>query len=194
MITRIQLIRNVGQFDSIAPAPNVQLAPLTLVYAENGRGKTTLQPFYAHWQPAIRFPSQSGADSAAQNPPHVVVEATGGPPLQCSKTTRGIGRLRIWPSSMTCLWLKTFTPAWPSKSDHRQNLHELILGAQGVALNQRLQQLVGQIEVHNAALKRKVLQSLWENVALFPWTSFAAFRLARTSTLQFKVQSEPWPL
>jgi len=42
MITRIQLIRNVGQFDSVAPAPNLQLAPLTLVYAENGRGKTTL--------------------------------------------------------------------------------------------------------------------------------------------------------
>jgi wobble nucleotide-excising tRNase len=40
-------------------------------------------------------------------------------------------------------------------SEHRQNLHELILGAQGVALNQRLQRLVGQVEAHNTALRAK---------------------------------------
>ena len=38
-------------------------------------------------------------------------------------------------------------------SGHRQNLHELILGAQGVALNQELQRLVAQIEVHNRTLR-----------------------------------------
>jgi wobble nucleotide-excising tRNase len=38
---------------------------------------------------------------------------------------------------------------------HRQNLHELILGAQAVALNRQLQQLIAQIEQHNAALREK---------------------------------------
>jgi wobble nucleotide-excising tRNase len=40
-------------------------------------------------------------------------------------------------------------------SEHRQKLHELILGEQGIALNQRLQELVGQIESHNGQLRAK---------------------------------------
>ena len=40
-------------------------------------------------------------------------------------------------------------------AEHRQNLHGLILGAQGVSLNQNLQQLVARIEAHNAALRTK---------------------------------------
>jgi wobble nucleotide-excising tRNase len=40
-------------------------------------------------------------------------------------------------------------------SDHRQNLHELILGAQGVALNQQLQTYIARIEQHNSELRRR---------------------------------------
>ncbi|MEW5982602.1 MAG: AAA family ATPase [Acidobacteriota bacterium] len=40
-------------------------------------------------------------------------------------------------------------------SDHRQTLHELILGAQGVTLNRRLQQLVERIETHNSELRTR---------------------------------------
>jgi hypothetical protein len=40
-------------------------------------------------------------------------------------------------------------------AEHRQNLHELILGAQGVTLNATLQGHVAKIEQHNSALKTK---------------------------------------
>jgi wobble nucleotide-excising tRNase len=40
-------------------------------------------------------------------------------------------------------------------AEHRQNLHELILGAQGVTLNTKLQGLVERVEEHNAALRNK---------------------------------------
>lgn len=40
-------------------------------------------------------------------------------------------------------------------ADHRQNLHELILRAQGVAFNTTLQGHVTRIEVHNRALTQK---------------------------------------
>ena len=39
--------------------------------------------------------------------------------------------------------------------DHRQKLHELILGAQGVALNQQLQNLIAQVETHNRTLRQR---------------------------------------
>jgi hypothetical protein len=41
------------------------------------------------------------------------------------------------------------------ESEHRQNLHELILGAQGVTLNRALQDFAAQIENHNRALRAK---------------------------------------
>lgn len=40
-------------------------------------------------------------------------------------------------------------------SEHRQNLHELILGSQMVTLNQTLKELVDRVEEHNAALRSK---------------------------------------
>ncbi len=45
MINQLQLIRNVGRFDNVAVA-NLPLGRLTLIYAENGRGKTTLAAIF----------------------------------------------------------------------------------------------------------------------------------------------------
>ena len=41
-VERFQLLRNVGQFDSVNAGAQIALTRLTLIYAENGRGKTTL--------------------------------------------------------------------------------------------------------------------------------------------------------
>jgi wobble nucleotide-excising tRNase len=41
------------------------------------------------------------------------------------------------------------------EAGHRQNLHELILGVQAVALNRRLQEFVARIERHNAELRQR---------------------------------------
>jgi wobble nucleotide-excising tRNase len=41
MITAFRLLRNIGQFDSMAAARHI-FQRLTLFYAENVRGKTTL--------------------------------------------------------------------------------------------------------------------------------------------------------
>lgn len=42
MITKLQLLRNIGQFDSVTTGAQIPFVQLVLVYAENGRGKTTL--------------------------------------------------------------------------------------------------------------------------------------------------------
>lgn len=42
MVDSIQLLRNIGQFDSVNPGPQNAFSKLALIYAENGRGKTTL--------------------------------------------------------------------------------------------------------------------------------------------------------
>jgi wobble nucleotide-excising tRNase len=42
VISRIRLVRNLGQFDSVDAGAQLPLQMLTLMYAENGRGKTTM--------------------------------------------------------------------------------------------------------------------------------------------------------
>ena len=42
MIRKFLSIKNVGKFRSCSAAGDVDLRPLTLIYAENGRGKTTI--------------------------------------------------------------------------------------------------------------------------------------------------------
>ena len=42
MVESIQLLRTVGQFDSVSAGKNLLLLKLALLYAENSRGKTTL--------------------------------------------------------------------------------------------------------------------------------------------------------
>ncbi len=42
MLERLSLLRNVGRFDSVDAGRQLPFSKLTLIYAENGRGKTTL--------------------------------------------------------------------------------------------------------------------------------------------------------
>lgn len=152
-VERFQLLRNVGQFDSVNAGAQIALTPLTLVYAENGRGKTTL---------AAILRSLSTGDSAliedrqrlgAANRPHVVLSVSGAQIVYQNGTWAApLPRVAVFDdgfvSANVCSGIEI-------ESSHRQNLHELILGAQGVALNAELQRHVAAIEQHNRDLRTK---------------------------------------
>ena len=155
MIHRLQLLRNLGQFDSVDSAANIPLARLTLIYAENGRGKTTLAAVVRSLATGDPIPITERRRLTAQHAPHVVLECDGGPPAAMFQNN-------VW--NRTLPNMAVFDDVFVDQNvysglvvgaDHRQNLHELILGARGVALNQQIQQLVAQIEVHNRALRTK---------------------------------------
>jgi len=79
MINSVQLLRNIGLFDSVSAGANIFLARLTLVYAENGRGKTTLAAILRSLATGDPMPIAERRRLAAQHPPHVVLDCTGGP-------------------------------------------------------------------------------------------------------------------
>src|SRR6266404_4173034 len=79
MITNLQFLRGVGRFDSVATAANIPLARLTLVYAENGRGKTTIAAILRSLATGDPIPIAERRRLAAQHPPHVVLDCSGGP-------------------------------------------------------------------------------------------------------------------
>ena len=147
-----QLIRNVGQFDSVNSGAQFTLSRLALIYAENGRGKTTLSSI-------MRSAANGNPDTiterhrlGAPHAPHVVLSPQSGAPL--------VFRNGAWSNKLpgTAVFDDQFVAqnvcaGIDIDASHRQNLHELILGAQGVALNAALQSKVAQIEVHNRTLR-----------------------------------------
>jgi len=42
IVTHINLIRNVGRFDNVSSGANIPFGKFSVVYGENGRGKTTI--------------------------------------------------------------------------------------------------------------------------------------------------------
>jgi wobble nucleotide-excising tRNase len=153
MINRLQLFRNIGLFDSVDAGANIPLGRLTLVYAENGRGKTTLAAVLRSLATGDAIPIAERRRLAAQHPPHVILDCSGGPPpamFQNGAWNRTLPNMAIFDDVFIDRNVYSGLAVEP---EHRQNLHDLILGSRGVTLNQRLQELITKIEVHNSALR-----------------------------------------
>lgn len=151
-IDRIQLLRNLGQFDSVNAGAQLPLTRLALIYAENGRGKTTLASILRSVGTGNVQLVNERRRLGAQHPPHVVLAPPVGPPI--------VFQNGAWSATLPCM--AVFDDHFVAQNicagveigpSHRQNLHELILGAQGVALSAALQTHVDRIEGHNRSLR-----------------------------------------
>lgn len=152
-VERFQLLRNVGQFDSVSSGGQITLTPLTLVYAENGRGKTTLAAILRSLSSGDPTLIEDRHRLGAAHPPHVVL-TVGGNQVTYQNGAWAAPQPKVavfddaFVSGNVCSGIEI-------ESSHRQNLHELILGAQGVALNAELQRHIAAIEQHNRDLRTK---------------------------------------
>jgi wobble nucleotide-excising tRNase len=152
MINYLHLLRNIGLFDSVAAA-NIHLNHYTLVFAENGRGKTTLTAILRSLATGDPLHISERRRLATRNPPHVVLECSGGPPnaiFQNGAWNRTLPDLVIFDDRFVDENVHSGLAVDP---EHRQNLHELILGAQGVNLNRDVQDAVDQITRDNANIR-----------------------------------------
>jgi len=155
MICRIRLLRNIGQFDSVDAAATTTLGQLVLIYAENGRGKTTLAAVLRSLASGDPLPITERRRLGAAHPPHVVLDCEGGPPaamFQDGAWNRTLPHLALFDDVFVDANIHSGLAV---DARHRQNLHELVLGARGVALSRLLQELVSRIEQHNSALREK---------------------------------------
>jgi wobble nucleotide-excising tRNase len=155
MIHRIRLLRNIGQFDSVDAAATITLGRLALIYAENGRGKTTLAAVLRSLASGDPLPITERRRLAAVHPPHVVLDCAGDPPdamFQNGAWNRTLPHLALFDDEFVDANIHSGLGV---DARHRQNLHEFVLGARGVALSRQLRELVARIEHHNSALREK---------------------------------------
>ena len=155
MITRLKLLRNIGQFDSVDAGKDLPLRQLTLIYAANGRGKTTISAILDSLSTGNAVRMDERHRLGTPNSPHVVVEWDEGASVAVFEN----GGWNITFPNMV-VFNDTFVDenvhsGLAVDSSHRQNLHEVILGSQGGALVKELDDLVDKIESHNHELKTK---------------------------------------
>ncbi|MEP7216837.1 MAG: AAA family ATPase [Anaerolineaceae bacterium] len=154
MIRAINLLRNIGQFESVSTGQALPLGRLALIYAENGRGKTTLAAVFRSLGLDDPGPILERHRLGAQNPPHVVLAGMGvnSAMFQNSTWQGGSGNVLVFDDTFV---VENVCSGMRVETEHRSNLHELIIGGQGVILNAALQAQVDRIEQHNRDLQRK---------------------------------------
>ena len=155
MIRSIKVLGHIGTFDWDIAAASLDLKQLSLIYADNARGKTTVAAVLRSLASGDAQPILERQRLGSDQPPQIVLDCE----ATSSKTVFENGSWnRIIPN------LKVFDDVFVDENiysgldvepHHRQHLHEFILGDQGVALNRRLQTLVSRIAEHNTALNDK---------------------------------------
>ena len=155
MIKNFQLLKNIGQFEYTTGGSNLSLEKLTLIYAENGRGKTTLAALLRSLASGNASPVLERQRLGSQDTPHIVLNCEGSPSnaiFQNGAWNRTLPEIRVFDDIFVD---ENVYSGLDVEARHRQNLHELILGDQGVALNRALQGLVSRNDEHNDALVEK---------------------------------------
>jgi wobble nucleotide-excising tRNase len=154
VLEHIKFLRSVGQFDSVSTGTRLPLSKFTLLYAGNGRGKTTLSAIFRSLGNGDPISVVERHRLAATNPPQVTLTLTGAVDavFMNGAWSRQVPEIAVFDdlfvSENVCSGVDVDT-------EHRQKLHELILGAQGVALNNAVQQHVERVEEHNKDLRAK---------------------------------------
>ena len=154
MIRNLQLLRNIGTFDSVGAGAQLPLTKLALMYAENGRGKTTLAAILRSLGNGDPLPILERKRLGAAHPPHIVLAGDGVQPavFENGAWANRFADIVVFDDHFVAENVCSGTVV---ETAHRQKLHELIIGAQGVALSNTLQGHIERIEQHNRDLQAK---------------------------------------
>jgi wobble nucleotide-excising tRNase len=152
MLDRIQLLQNVGNFDNVAAGARLALQKLALFYAENGKGKTTLAAILRSLGlDDPRIIEDRHRLGSTHQPKVVLIEGTVSYIFENGAWAGGTPNIAVFDDTFVA---ENVCSGIEIESGHRQNLHELILGAQGGMLNAVLQGHINRVEEHNRALTR----------------------------------------
>jgi len=154
MLDNFNLIRNIGKFDSVDAGANLDLNRLALIYAENGRGKTTLATILRSLGDKKPLPIIERTRLGGLGDPHIVIANNSGETavFQNGEWSDSDVNILVFDDSFVS---DNIYSGVEVDTEHRQKLHELIIGEEGVALNATLQRIVVIIEEHNQTIREK---------------------------------------
>ena len=167
MIKNIRLLRSIGRFHHVDAGKDIDLKRLTLCYADNTRGKTTLTAVFRSL--ALRDPAPIAERKrfGVAEEPHVVIMTEHDSKAICFEDNFWKGPLpRIVVFDDTFIEENVYSGLTVSPRQ-RQHLHDLILGPQAVQLQKKLDQAVeereslsGEIRVLESILQPHLIDNL----------------------------------
>jgi wobble nucleotide-excising tRNase len=137
LVRTLNLLRNVGKFDNVAAGAQLPFSRLTVIYAENARGKTTLAAILRSLASGRAELISERARLGAQHVPHVVVDTGVGAPaiFQNGGWSRIAPEIVIFDDAFVA---ENVCSGMEVGTTHRQNLHELIVGVQTIGLTRSI--------------------------------------------------------
>ena len=153
MITKLEYVQNIGRFETVKHDPGLTFKKLGLVFSENGQGKTTLCAIMRSLTTGDPTPILERHRLSAKTPSKVVLE------MDSSKAAfDGIAWTSNGPEVLIFDDHFVETNIYSGlnvTSGNRQNLHELVIGEEGVKLNHEVQDLTRSIADLQKALREK---------------------------------------
>ena len=153
MIKNIRLLRNIGKFQHAHSGKNINFKRMTLLFAENGRGKTTLAAVFRSLAQRDSGPIVERRRFGASEDPHVVIISEHSSKAICFEDDSWTGTFpRIVVFDDTFVEENVYSGLTVS-SQQWQKLHDLILGPKAVQLQRSLDEQVEKIECHNREIR-----------------------------------------
>ena len=153
MITKLEYVQNIGRFETVKHDPGLTFKKLGLVFSENGQGKTTLCAIMRSLTTGDPTPILERHRLSAKTLSKVVLE------MDSSKAAfDGIAWTSNGPEVLIFDDHFVETNIYSGlnvTSGNRQNLHELVIGEEGVKLNREVQDLTRSIADLQKALREK---------------------------------------
>lgn len=153
MLEKVVEIKNIGRFSNYAAKGDVTFRKLTLIYAENGRGKTTLCAILRSLQSRQpEFISERQTLGATEAPfVHIRLNNTDYK-FDGNAWTNSHPDILIFDSVFVN---ENVYSGDYVEHEHKKNLYRVIVGAQGVQFATKIEELDGQIRDVNADLREK---------------------------------------
>jgi wobble nucleotide-excising tRNase len=147
MIEKFLCIKNIGRFRDCKAAGDVAFRKVTLIYAENGRGKTTLCAILRSLQSGRPEPISERRTLGAKDPSLVQLRLNGTTVSFSNNTWTSVHPdIAIFDSVF--VHENVYAGDYVD-TEHRKKLYRVIIGEQGVALARRVDELDGQIREAN---------------------------------------------
>jgi len=151
MLNHLTYINNVGRFETVALKESLPLQPLTLIYSENGRGKTTLCSILRSLTTGDPVSILERRRLSAKTAPHVTIAAGAANISFDGKAWNAPGpRILVFDEHFVDTNIYSGLSVTPG---NRQNTHELVIGEEGIKLNRHVQELTGTIADLQSDLK-----------------------------------------
>ena len=155
MLERVKYLQNLGRYKKVEDSP--EFAPLTLVFSENGKGKTTLCSVLRSLSDGSAGPLAVRKRLGADDPTRVVLTLDGGKQASFDGATWTATRPDVYVFDEHFVDENVYSGLAVSAS-HRQGVHELVLGTQGVQFQKRVEDITKEISAINTAIREKTAE------------------------------------